>query len=289
MKRVLVTSMAVVLVGVLPASAVTVNIDVDVDPNVDLANVQPGDVIPYRVNVEVSLFDNQGLHLLGFDVRTDTGVPQSQLRLAEGEFDGFTIDGALWDQFKGIPFFNGGWGADNAGLPTGGNPQDDDVLGAGTSLGLTWDADINDNPADGYQPIRRPGIGQGEFLGWNGGAGDPWDDPKWPPGDFDGLPIRDGFDGDGFSEWTWMVGEIRAPDVPGTYHVDFVPVAANVIKAGIDLQIDWPNDQGTWIQQLNFQTGDDVVTGDSFQFTVIPEPATLSLLGLAGLALIRRR
>lgn len=294
--------LAIGLVGVLALQASAVEIGLWITGEV-VQGPNGNDQLDYRVGVILSEGDNQGLHLLGYDVLTDTGVTQPLLQLADGEFDGFDVSGDLWGSFKGVPFFNGGWGFNNADLPTGGSQVDDDVLGAGSSWGLQWDADVNDNPADGYQPAKRPGVGQGVFTGWNGDGGPFDDDSTWPPGDFDGQVIRDGL-------WVLQTGTILIEDeagnpiAPGSYRVDWNILTASVIRPEANLLEDAPS--GAITRQLNSDLGDlffnshatfDVVLGGQGGARIvnlnitndIPEPATMSLLALGSVALLRRR
>lgn len=256
---------AILGVAAMAASANVITLDIQSD-NAGEYPPNSGAVINYDIAVQVvDDGSNQGLHLLGVDVQTNTGITQPLLELGDGEFDGFPISDPLWGLFKGVPVFFGGWGADNADLPTGGTQSGDDVLGAGTSLGLFWDADVDDDASNGLQPAKRSGIGHGLFTGA-------------PGGDNDGQIIRDG-------RWVVLKGQIFVPDNPGSYSVDIVPIAANVIKGGIDLSMDWPNDMGGWVEQVPL----DKVTGGGFRFIVTPEPATMSLLALGVAGLLRRR
>ncbi len=78
---------------------------------------------------------------------------------------------------------------------------------------------------------------------------------------------------------------------PGTYKSVIVlkdqndrPVTTSkVLDAGQDLNTDWPAVDMTEI------TGDNLRVGDTFSFTIVPEPATLLLLAGAGLLARRRR
>lgn len=72
---------------------------------------------------------------------------------------------------------------------------------------------------------------------------------------------------------------------PGTYHAEFLlsEMGATVLATGIDLntdQVSVPVDQ---------VAGENLRAGDVFEFTIVPEPATLLLLGAAGLLYRRRR
>ena len=78
---------------------------------------------------------------------------------------------------------------------------------------------------------------------------------------------------------------------PGTYQSVIVlkdqnnraVTTSKVLDAGQDLNQDWPAVDMTEI------TGDNLRAGDTFSFTIVPEPATLLLLAGAGLLARRRR
>jgi hypothetical protein len=179
------------------------------------------------------------------------------------------------------PGYNGGWGFDTAGLPIGGNTTSQlcDVLGAGIAVPLTWTADVNPFYA-GNQPYARQGVGIGTYMF-------PTDDPSNAAGKMGGFGqdlsnSANVIAGDG--HWLMMRGTV---DVSGwithaDYGWDVVPTNGAVYSPTIDYNVD----QGGGFRVA--VTANDMA-GDSFAFFLIPEPASLGLLLIGGLALIRRR
>ena len=89
----------------------------------------------------------------------------------------------------------------------------------------------------------------------------------------------------GGSVYAGQVG-VTLPAAPGTYMLD----ALTVDPTGAGLPTNW----GAWVRHdfdvpTQIWAGDGGVTGGMMSFTVIPEPATLALLAIGGVAVLRRR
>ena len=76
-----------------------------------------------------------------------------------------------------------------------------------------------------------------------------------------------------------LPGELATPV---EYFVDALNVGAPDNNSGARLDFDFDSPTTWW-------GGNGMVTGDALGLTVIPEPATLLLLGLGGVAVLRRR
>ena len=185
--------------------------------------------------------------------------------------------------------YNGGWGFDNAGLATGGNTDTvQELHGAGMLAPLAWDADVNPTYA-GLQPYVRQGVGHGTYTfpaedpivgGMQGGFGQVLDNAGT------GGPV---LPGDG--KWLLQRGTIdtsldgaRGNWDAGTYDFDIDPSVAAVYSPTIDYNFDVGGGFRIAIP------GGEMV-GDSFSFTLIPEPTTLGVLvlGAVGMVVSRRR
>ena len=217
-----------------------------------------GGQIPYSVSVEIvdveaDGYDSQGIHGLGWDVFTDTGLTQPEsgpaLTGETGIFGPADVSDMRYLSTSGTDeLFVGGYAFDNQFGPFAGNPSGDDLLDVWALLPGTWPADVEPN-VPGLQPLAMAGIGIGER----------------PPG---GL-------------WVLAGGTLSYPAAPGDYTVGLTPAYAQFIRSDVDLT----QDQGAAYYEA-FAAED--IFGDSFSFTVLPEPAALLLLA-AGVVLLRRK
>ena len=254
----------------------------------------PGDPLYYQIGVEVIDDDsNRGLATIVYDVMGDESVAGGYLLTpltpADSGYRRTSYAPILHDvtdpmyvsfdpSFDG---YNGGWGFDTAGLPTGGfvTVTPGAILSAGIAVPLTWTADLN--PIyPGLQPYARQGVGQGVYTfplsdpmvgGMQGGFGQVLDN------DGTGGPIRPG-------DGTWLMQEgviDTSAWLPQTYDFDLIPTAGAVYDATLDYNYDLIG------FRVNVPGGEMVGTG--FSFTLLPEPVGAALLVLAAAALWRRR
>jgi hypothetical protein len=214
------------------------------------------------LNVALELYDSegdgadtQGIATAFFDLLTNTGMTIPGMTPAPtGEpsvLDSATVDDTRFEPTEEAllePLFIGGYGFDGPTYPFGGTAQDDDRVGIGAGLPMVWEADVEPN-VPGLQPYCLAGVGYGER----------------PAG----------------GDWLFAIGQIPIPLDPGDYTVESVPTWCDFILDGVDLRIDHG---GEWRDTF----GADQLVGDSFSFTVLPEPGGL-VLGLMGALLIMRR
>lgn len=80
------------------------------------------------------------------------------------------------------------------------------------------------------------------------------------------------------------VGTVILPDLPGQYHIDALNADEfdNNLTTRLDFNFTSPS---TWLANGR---GEDLITGEPLVLTVVPEPASIFLLGVAALALLRR-
>jgi len=200
--------------------------------------------------------DTQGVAGVVFDVLTDTGLSVPMMSAALTGETGVigpanVTDPRHFETDELEPRFVGGYGFTSPdGMPFGGSPIEDDVLGIGHHLSWSWQADTAPN-APGLQPNSLAGVGYGER----------------PAG----------------GDWLFAVGEMPIPMNPGLYTVELMPSYGTFILPDIDLTVDHPGDwTGTFAPE-------DML-GDTFSFTVLPEPGS-ALFGAMSAALLmcRRR
>jgi len=131
--------------------------------------------------------------------------------------------------------YNGGWGFDNSGLPTGGNTDTmGEIHSAGMLAPLIWTADVNAT-YPGLQPYVRQGVGHGTYTfpdadpvvgGMTGGFGQVLD--NYGPGD---------------GHWLFQEGTIDCTgvwEVGCCYGWDIIGTAAAVYSPSIDYNYDDP-------------------------------------------------
>ena len=262
--------------------------------DVYLTAVMPGSVVTYEIAPVVddsagsTVPNNLGLAAIVFDVLNCgecSGYQMSPITAAESSYAElpYGMVGPL--RYVTHPMYvdsgttlyagyNGGWGFDNSGLPIGGNVTSSlcDVLGAGVHTPLTWTADMN-TIYPGLQPYVRLGVGIGTYTfppddplvgGMQGGFGQ----------NLGNVPIL----GDG--HWLMFRASIDTSGWGiGSYGWNIVPTAGAVYSPTIDYNYDQGGGFRIFVDAAN-------MTGDSFAFTLIPEPAAALVL-LAAAALFR--
>jgi len=266
-----------------------------------LTPVPVGSVITYEIAVAVddsagsTAPGNLGMATVVFDVLNAGACSGYQMPYITAAESGYaeagqnlvgplrtTVDLQYQDSgTTAYPGYNGGWGFDNAGIPIGGNTTTSlcDVLGAGAlAVPLGWLADVNPS-YPGLQPKARLGVGIGTYMF---GADDP-SDANGKMGGFgqDLSNANNVIPGDG--HWMMFRSQIDVSGwSSGQYGWDVVPTNGAVFSPTVDYNVDVTG--GFRIAVFSDQMG-----GDSFSFFLVPEPASLGLLLIGGLALIRRR
>jgi hypothetical protein len=264
-----------------------------------LTPVMPGSIITYEIAVAVDPAaahpqGNMGLAGIAFDVLDDYGTAAGHempyITAAESGYDFSFL--ALRDitqaMFAGPggsgAGYGGGWGFDNSGLPIGGNVTSapGNIIAAGALAPLTWQADVN-TLYPGLQPYARLGVGIGTYTfpaGYNG-TGDPVCGGLQGGFGQDLSNVENIIEGDGhwlmFRSWIDTSGWAGGAD----YGWNTAPWYGTVYSPTLDYNQDWGGGFRIAVDPAD-------MTGDSFAFTLIPEPATLAALLLAALALTRR-
>jgi hypothetical protein len=295
-------AVALMAVTMLAGSAMAATMSLEIQGAVfgggDLMNIDPAvsPFLRYDIGVRVSEGDNFGLAAAVYDIYS----PQAEAAgytLPNGEgVDLFPGQGGWANSAAGGPFFSdvraaaygttagsyyGGWGFDNQGLPYNGNNSDPGlIVAAGLGSPLIWEGDLQPGTA-GIQSYALLGVGQGTHTL-------PDEDAYYPglQAGF-GQDLYNGLGGDG--EWIIMTGFINVSTwAQGEYDLEVNPATGNFLQT--------EDEQGNpidYTQRLEggFRGGfePNEMTGDMFRFRIIPEPMSLTLLGLAGLGLLRRR
>lgn len=262
---------AAVALGAGPGSAAADDVWFGIDADfsgMPMGGYVGGETIPYSIwvtidDVENDGYDSQGLNGFVFDILTNTGILQGMPSYAatNSVYDYITVDDDVWLAGKGGIFY-GGFGFSFIN-DLGNNSTVGDITGFGAFAAPLWDADVDDNISDGLEPRALQNIGIGS-----------------PPGiDVGGhqVPAMGARD-----KWYLAEGEISVPNAPGIYDVEVNPTSVALYRPDVDLNND--------ISSGLLLPTDPALTGDTFHFTVVPEPATLSVLLLAGAGVcIRRR
>ena len=264
-----------------------------------LTQLLPGDPVRYQVGFFVDPdadplgrpdVGNRGLATLVYDVISleaeAQGIGIDPHWFVESGYANYAAlpladtSNAMYETGDGTaPHYRGGWGFDGKLDVAGGNTmtRPGSVLGSGAFLPLTWDADV-DPLAPGLQPHARIDVGHGAYIfpsedpvlgGLQGGFGMSISDP-------DNIVEGDG-------TWVIMQGYINTTTwAPGTYNYDLIPTNGAVLSGTAD----YNQNLGGGFRVAVYP---EDMSGDSFAFTIIPEPATAALLLLAATAVIRRR
>ncbi|UCG32456.1 MAG: PEP-CTERM sorting domain-containing protein [Phycisphaerales bacterium] len=307
--RCIAPSCLALILGTTSASAQTIGLLVHTwtDNPGGIHQMVPGDVLHYQLGVAVADDgSNAGLATIVYDVIGHESVQEGYV-LSEMDFatSGYGWEGVgspprLRDIFSAMfsdaggfsDGYSGGWGFDQ-GQFHGGNVTSapGTILGAGMLAPLSWTADVNpDWP--GLQPYVRLGVGHGVYT-----FPEPW--TTWPspnPDPTGGDPVLAGLQGgfgqdlsnalnpvEGDGTWVFQEGVIDTSGwIPQEYHFDVVPTNGAVFSPTIDYSVD----QGGGFR---LAVADEDMAGMSFSFTVVPEPTGLSLIGIAAVALVRRR
>lgn len=85
-------------------------------------------------------------------------------------------------------------------------------------------------------------------------------------------------------------GQVELPMSPGTYSIDALNAGTNDPQSeGAQILFGFGGDDPVTLWSAVPGFGDGLITGDALPLTVVPEPATLALLLIGGLVLIRKR
>lgn len=226
-----------------------------------------GALINYELYVEIidddaDGPDSQGLASYHGDLLTNTGAAPTIAHSYTSTAGVYGVLDPLWTSAMDS-VQRGGFGM--GFLSSLGTVSGDDIISAGAFMDTVWDADVGGQA--GNQPAALAGIG----FGTPGTAVDSGGNPFSPSL---GAPRE---------KWYLLAGTVAVPDAPGVYTVEWDDEGASLIRIAADLS----SDVTTGYIETATVTGSRA--GDSFSFTVVPEPATLSALLVAGAALTTRR
>lgn len=250
------------------ATADTVNFNFDTTGGGAIFPPSSGSSIAYEIFVDIVDDDgggrsSQGLQGYELAINTDTGIAQplpshSDTNAgAPAAYTYTTIDFTYTGTAK-VPY-RAGFGMNF--LNSTGAVAGDDIVGAGAFGGLEYRADFFGVGPPPLRPSLQWGIG--------------YDTPG--TASFVYAPST----GSARADWYLLAGMINVPDAPGVYTVSITPTSVNTITLATDLNAD---DLDGYVQS---ELGSSV--GGSFSFTVLPEPATMSVLLLAGAGIVLRR
>lgn len=243
------------------AAADTFNFDFDTTGDGAVFLENSGASIPYEIYLSIddggNGRDTQGI--TGYELRidTDTGIAQPLPNHSDTSENTVYIYQTISAHAAGTAknTYVGGFGFNL--LNSLGAQAGDDIVGAGAFGGLEY----RENPLGGANHV--------SSLAANIGYTTP-----------SGEGFVPGY-GDARSNWYLLRGNIDVPDGAGIYTVAITPTSLNAITLDTDLNNDDLNGY--------FDTVLADAVGHSFSFTVVPEPATMSALLLAGAGLVIRR
>jgi hypothetical protein len=297
--KALLSVIAVIALAVAPGRAETIALYVNAysASGTPLTGLTAGEPVIYELAASVDpagAGGNLGLASIVYDVSspqaTAAGYWLTELQLVESGFaelpDGSAgplrnVGQASYINSGTTAYagYNGGWGFDNSGLPSGGDTTMSPglVSAAGILAPITWTADVNPS-YPGQQPFTRLGVGIGLNIipnedpaagGILGGFGQDLSNAANP------IP------GDG--HWIFQRGQIDTSGWNlGTYDFQITGVSGAVFDATLDYNQDLSGG-------FRLAVPDSDIAGTDFSFSiVIPEPPVMVLFLLAGLSIIRR-
>jgi len=159
-----------------------------------------------------------------------------------------------------------------------------------TSNGLYQDATFTVSPVDGFLSVTNPGAAGLTLVGGTTLAFTNKVEVEYQWARSDGLsPGVSWWAGDG----SCAGGDDKRDSgtyvlVPGLYDIGWANLPAGAWKDGVKGFEVFNNDQG-WVKTLTYTTNDDIVYTLTLTRVGVPEPATMSLLVLGGLAMLKRR